>query len=124
MTAYWAMHHKAHLERGERILIHAAAGGVGLAAVQLAHAAGAEIVATTGSEDKRAYLRGLGIKHVMDSRSLRFADEIRARTGGEGVDVVLNCLTGNALIPRRGDVEATSRRLLIKTDDASQGSSP
>ncbi|HEX8113348.1 MAG TPA: SDR family oxidoreductase, partial [Kofleriaceae bacterium] len=117
MTAYWATHHKAHLERGERILIHAAAGGVGLAAVQLARAVGAEIFATAGSEGKRAYLRGLGIEHVMHSRSLRFADEIRARTGGEGVDVVLNCLTGDALIQSLGVLRAHGRFLEIGKRD-------
>jgi acyl transferase domain-containing protein/NADP-dependent 3-hydroxy acid dehydrogenase YdfG/acyl carrier protein len=117
MTAHWAMHHKARLAPGERILIHAAAGGVGLAAVQLARAAGAEIFATAGSEDKRAYLRALGIEHVMDSRSLGFADEIRARTNGEGVDVVLNCLTGNAVAKSLGVLRAHGRFLEIGKRD-------
>jgi len=117
MTAYWAMHHKAHLARGERILIHAATGGVGLAAVQLARAAGAEIFATAGSDDKRAYLRGLGVEHVMDSRSLDFADEIRARTNGEGVDVVLNCLTGDAMVKSLGVLRAHGRFLEIGQRD-------
>jgi NADPH:quinone reductase-like Zn-dependent oxidoreductase/acyl carrier protein len=117
MTAHWAMHHKAHLTRGERILIHAAAGGVGLAAVQLARAAGAEIFATAGSEDKRAYLRSLGIEHVMDSRSLAFADEIRAITQGEGVDVVLNCLTGDAVAASLGVLRAHGRFLEIGKRD-------
>ena len=117
MTAHWAMHHKAHLAHGERILIHAAAGGVGLAAVQLARAAGAEIFATAGSEDKRAYLRSLGIEHVMDSRSLAFADEIRAITQGEGVDVVLNCLTGDAVAVSVGVLRAHGRFLEIGKRD-------
>ncbi|HEX2691985.1 MAG TPA: SDR family NAD(P)-dependent oxidoreductase, partial [Kofleriaceae bacterium] len=117
MTAHWAMHHKARLAAGERILIHAAAGGVGLAAVQLARAAGAEIFATAGSEDKRAYLRSLGIEHVMDSRSLDFAREIRARTHGEGVDVVLNCLTGDALTASLGVLRAHGRFLEIGKRD-------
>jgi phthiocerol/phenolphthiocerol synthesis type-I polyketide synthase C len=117
MTAHWAMHHKARLARGERILIHAAAGGVGLAAVQLARRAGAEIFATAGSEAKREYLRGLGIEHVMDSRSLAFADEIRRRTGGEGVDVVLNCLTGDALAASVSVLRAHGRFLEIGKRD-------
>ncbi|HEX7843259.1 MAG TPA: SDR family NAD(P)-dependent oxidoreductase, partial [Kofleriaceae bacterium] len=117
MTAHWAMHHKARLAAGERILIHAASGGVGLAAVQLARAAGAEIFATAGSEDKRAYLRSLGIEHVMDSRSVDFADEIRARTGGEGVDVVLNCLTGDAMVASLGVLRAHGRFLEIGKRD-------
>ncbi len=99
MTARYALHHAARIKPGERILIHAAAGGVGLAAVMLAREAGAEIYATAGRPEKRQYLESLGIQAVMDSRSLNFADEIMARTGGEGVDVVLNSLAGE-FIPR------------------------
>ncbi|WP_394834890.1 SDR family NAD(P)-dependent oxidoreductase [Pendulispora rubella] len=94
MTAVYALEDVARLRPGERVLIHAAAGGVGLAAVQIAQSLGAEIFATAGSEDKRALLRSLGVAHVMDSRSLAFADEVLARTNGEGVDVVLNSLGG------------------------------
>ena len=97
MTAHHALHHVGRLERGERVLIHSASGGTGLAAVQLAQRAGAEIFATAGSEEKRAWLRARGLPHVMDSRTLTFANEIRALTGGVGVDVVLNSLTGEAL---------------------------
>ena len=95
VTAHHALHHVARLRRGERVLIHAAAGGVGLAAVQIAARAGAEIFATAGSEEKRAYLRSLGVHHVMSSRDLTFVDEVRERTGGQGVDVVLNSLAGD-----------------------------
>ena len=98
-TAWCALHDVARLRAGERVLIHAGAGGVGLAAVQIAQHLGAEIFCTAGSEEKRAYLRSLGIPHVMDSRSLSFADELMAVTGGEGVDVVLNSLAG-AFIPK------------------------
>ena len=94
LTAVWALEHVAQVKRGERVLIHAATGGVGLAAVQIARKLGAEIHATAGSEDKREYLRAIGITNVYDSRSLAFVDGIRAATGGEGVDVVLNALTG------------------------------
>ena len=96
-TAYYALHHLAHLQPGERILIHGAAGGVGIAAIQLAKHIGAEIFATAGSEEKRDFVRLLGADHVMDSRSLRFADEIAAATQGVGVDVVLNSLAGEAI---------------------------
>ncbi len=94
ITAYHALHNLGRLQKGERVLIHAAAGGVGLAAVQLARRAGAEIFATAGSDEKRDFLRSLGVEHVMDSRSLDFADEVREITSGEGVDVVLNSLAG------------------------------
>ncbi len=96
-TAYYAIHHLARIREGERILIHGAAGGVGIAAIQLAKWLGAEIFATAGSDDKRDFLRLLGVDHIFDSRSLAFADEILAITGGEGVDVVLNSLAGEAI---------------------------
>ena len=87
----------AGLRRGERVLIHAGAGGVGLAAIQLAQDVGAEIF-VTASAGKRAYLRGLGLHHVYDSRDTRFGSDILAATGGQGVDVVLNSLTSEGFI--------------------------
>ncbi len=87
----------AELKAGDRVLIHAGAGGVGLAAVQLAQAAGAEVF-TTASAPKQAYLRSLGVTHLFDSRSTAFGDEILDATGGAGVDVVVNSLTGEGFI--------------------------
>src|SRR5262249_16235152 len=97
LTAYYALHHQGRLARGERALIHAAAGGVGLAAVQICREAGAEIYATAGTPEKRDFLRSLGIKHIYDSRSLAFASEIMRDPRQEGVDVVLNSLAGEAI---------------------------
>src|SRR5262249_48644748 len=74
LTAHYALDHLGRMAAGEKVLIHAAAGGVGLAAVQLALRAGCEVFATAGSEEKRALLLALGVRHVMDSRSLAFAD--------------------------------------------------
>ena len=85
------------LNAGERVLIHAGAGGVGLAAIQLARAAGAEVYATA-SELKRPYLRSIGVEHVFDSRTTKFGEEILEATDGAGVDVVLNSLTGEGFI--------------------------
>lgn len=96
-TAYYALYHLAHLQPGERILIHGAAGGVGLAAIQLARHAGAEIYTTAGSALKRDFLRLLGVTNIFDSRSLAYADQIMQETAGEGVDVILNCLAGEAI---------------------------
>lgn len=96
-TAHHALVTQARLAAGERILIHAAAGGVGMAAVQIAQGLGAEVFATAGSPEKRAALRALGVKHVMDSRTLAFADEVKTATNGRGVDVVLNSLGGEFL---------------------------
>ena len=91
-TAYYSLFDLGRLEAGERVLIHAATGGVGLAAVQLAQSVGAEIFATAGSEEKHAHLRALGVKHILSSRSMDFAEQILELTDGEGVDMVLNSL--------------------------------
>jgi len=96
-TVYYALHHLARLMPGERILIHGAAGGVGIAAIRLAQHLGAEIYATAGSDERRQFVRQLGVDHVLDSRSLEFADRILELTDGEGVDVVLNSLAGEAI---------------------------
>ena len=85
------------LKAGERVLIHAGAGGVGLAAIQLVEAAGAEVFATA-STPKQAYLRSLGVSRLFDSRTTEFASQILDATGGEGVDVVLNSLTSEGFI--------------------------
>ena len=111
LTAHYALVHRGKLQAGERVLIHAAAGGVGLAAVQLAQRVGAEVFATAGSDEKRAYLKSLGVAHVMDSRSLDFADETLRATGGEGVNVVLNSLAG-PFIEKSFEVLANGGRFL------------
>ena len=87
----------AGLKAGDRVLIHAGAGGVGLAAIQLARAAGAEVFATA-SAPKQDYLGALGVEHVFDSRSTAFGGEILDATDGAGVDIVLNSLTGEGFI--------------------------
>ncbi|MEV4740694.1 SDR family NAD(P)-dependent oxidoreductase [Streptomyces sp. NPDC049555] len=97
LTVHHSLQHLARLAPGERVLVHGGAGGVGLAAVQYARWAGAEVLATAGTPAKRELLRLLGVAHVLDSRTLRFADEVRAVTGGHGVDVVLNSLAGEAV---------------------------
>lgn len=117
VTVWYALHHLARAEAGERILIHAAAGGVGLTAIQVAKRAGLEIHATAGSPEKRAFIRGLGVTHIYDSRSLDFADQIMEATGGEGVDMVLNSLAGEAIPKSLGVLRAYGRFLEIgKTD--------
>lgn len=97
LTAHYALRHIGNICPGDKVLIHSATGGVGLAAIQIAQKAGAEIFATAGNPAKRDLLRGLGIRHVMDSRSLEFADRIMAVTKGRGVDLVLNSLSGPAI---------------------------
>ncbi len=93
-TAHYALNILARVQPGERVLIHSATGGLGLAALALAQKAGCIIFATAGSDRKRAYLRDLGVPHIMDSRTLDFADEVLAGTDGRGVDILLNSLPG------------------------------
>src|SRR6185436_14650032 len=97
LTALYALRELARLEPGEKVLIHSASGGFGLAAVAVARLLGGEVLATAGNAEKRAFLRALGVEHVMDSRALSFGDEARERTGGRGVDIVLNSLSGSAI---------------------------
>ena len=111
VTADYALNHLARIGPGDRVLIHAAAGGVGLAAVQLAQRAGAEIIATVGSPAKRAHLESLGVRHITSSRSLAFADEVMSLTNGEGVDVVLNSLAGDFIERSLGVVRKGGRFL-------------
>jgi len=93
LTAEYGLTRLAKLQAGERVLIHSAAGGVGQAAVQIAQRAGAEIFATA-SPSKWDWLKSQGITHIMNSRTLDFAEEIMSLTNGHGVDVVLNSLNG------------------------------
>jgi acyl transferase domain-containing protein/NADPH:quinone reductase-like Zn-dependent oxidoreductase/SAM-dependent methyltransferase/acyl carrier protein len=97
MTAWHALRNVARLREGERILVHAGAGGVGMAAIQIALHLGAEIIATAGSPSKRALLKTLGVEHVIDSRRGDFAETVMKLTDGKGVDVVLNALAGEAI---------------------------
>ncbi|MEH0971253.1 amino acid adenylation domain-containing protein [Micromonospora sp. CPCC 205546] len=109
LTAYCALHRLAGLDAGQRLLVHAGAGGVGMAAVQLARNAGAEVFATA-SPSKWPVLRALGVdeEHLASSRTCEFRDRFLAATGGAGVDVVLDSLAGEFvdasldLLPRGG----------------------
>ncbi|EUA02502.1 zinc-binding dehydrogenase family protein [Mycobacterium kansasii 732] len=97
LTAWHSLCEVGRLAPGERVLIHSATGGVGMAAVSIATMIGARIYTTAGSDAKRDMLSKLGVEYVGDSRSADFADEILERTNGYGVDVVLNSLAGEAI---------------------------
>ncbi|WP_257098721.1 type I polyketide synthase [Pseudovibrio flavus] len=97
LTAYYALVELARLKSGESVLIHGGAGGVGLAAIQIARWRGARIYVSAGSPEKRAYLSTLGVDGVFDSRSLNFDEQLMAETNGQGVDLVLNSLFGEAM---------------------------
>ena len=125
-TAYATLYELGKMSKGDRVLIHAATGGVGMAALQLAQKAEAEVFATAGSERKRAFLRSLGVHHVLDSRSLDFADEIMKITQGEGVDIVLNSLAGDfipkslSVLRRNGRFLEIGQRDLLDKDQVAQ----
>ncbi|MEM9366255.1 MAG: SDR family NAD(P)-dependent oxidoreductase [Planctomycetota bacterium] len=123
LTAWHALVRLADLQPGERILIHAGAGGVGLAAIQIAQWIGAEVYTTAGSDEKRDFLRSIGVEHVFNSRTTEFADQIRAATGGEGIDVVLNSLPGEMIPKSLGLLRAYGRFLEIGKTDIYQNSS-
>ena len=98
LTADYSLRDVGRLQPGETVLIHAAAGGVGQAAVQIARALGATVLGTA-SPEKHEMLRALGVSHAFNSRDLSFVAGVRAATGGAGVDVVLNSLAGD-FIPK------------------------
>ncbi len=94
LTAWYALHDLGNLQRGERLLVHAAAGGVGMAAVQLAQWIGAEVLATA-STGKQEVVRSLGVSRIANSRDLSFVEAFRSTSSGAPVvDVVLNSLAG------------------------------
>jgi len=96
-TVIYGLEEKANLKKGQKVLIHNATGGVGLAAVNYAQMIGAEIFATAGTEEKRAFLTNMGIEHVYSSRNLDFSKKISEVTNKKGVDVVLSALPGEML---------------------------
>ncbi|MEQ9440316.1 MAG: SDR family NAD(P)-dependent oxidoreductase [Cyclobacteriaceae bacterium] len=97
LTAHYSLNYLARISEDDTVLIHAASGGVGIAAICLAQLAGAKVIATAGTKEKRAFVRSLGIEHVFDSRSLKFADQVKEATQGRGVDIVLNSLSGKGI---------------------------
>jgi NADPH:quinone reductase-like Zn-dependent oxidoreductase/acyl carrier protein len=97
LTAHYALSRLARLQQGQTLLVHSAAGGLGQAAVQIARCHGATVIATAGTTEKRAFLRGQGITHVFDSRSEHFAEDVLHVTAGRGVDVILNALSGEKI---------------------------
>ncbi len=97
MTSWHALQNVARMRRGETILVHAGAGGVGMAAIQIARHLGVEVIASAGNATKRRLLETLGVKHVIDSRRGDFAEAVMELTGGRGVDAILNALAAEAI---------------------------
>ncbi|KAJ5375590.1 Acyl transferase/acyl hydrolase/lysophospholipase [Penicillium concentricum] len=100
LTSLYCLYHLAHLQKGQSVLIHSAAGGIGISSIELAQYKGAEIYVTVGTEDKRNFLHekfGIPYERMFSSRTTQFSREILAATNGKGIDVILNSLTGDLL---------------------------
>jgi polyketide synthase 5 len=93
-TSHYALINLARIRKGDTVLIHSAAGGIGHAAISVAKHVGATIYATAGSEEKRQLVRDMGVEHVYNSRSTEWFDDLMRDTDGKGVDVILNSLAG------------------------------
>ena len=96
-TAYATVVDVGKITSGQTVLIHGAAGGVGSAAVQLAHNVGCTVIATVSNKKKEEYVRRLGAQYVFNSRSCSFASDVMEATGGRGCDLILNCLSGRSM---------------------------
>lgn len=120
LTAYHMLHGLTEIREGDRILIHAAAGGVGIAAVQMARAVNAEIFATA-SASKHDFLRGLGVQHCIDYNTQDFAAEVKRITKGEGVDIVMDALGGSGLNKSYASLRAGGRLFSFGFSAAAQG---
>ena len=102
---------RGHLKTGERFLVHGGSSGIGSTAIQLAHAFGAEVFATAGSESKCAFCRTLGADHAIDYKTQDFVAEIKAITEKRGVDVILD-MVGGPYLPRNISIMAMEGRLV------------
>ena len=131
-TATWALFNRGHAQSGETLLVHGASGGVGLAAVQLAHAAGMRVLGTAGSAEGLELIRQNGAEAAFDHHDSRHLEEIKAATGGRGPDIVLEMLANQNLgsdltilapngrvvvVGSRGPVEIDPRNLMMREAD-------
>ena len=124
-TAYYSLITIAHLQQGESVLIHAAAGGVGQAAIMLAQVIGADIYATVGSDSKKEHLMnvyGLTQDRIFSSRSPYFSQQVRDATKQRGVDVILNSLGGELLRASWESLAKFGRFVEIGKKDINQNS--
>ncbi|KAF2177304.1 ketoacyl-synt-domain-containing protein [Zopfia rhizophila CBS 207.26] len=100
LTSLYSLFNLADLKKGDRVLIHSATGGLGIASIQICHAVGAEVYATVGQEIKKQFLMesfGIPQEHIFNSRNIEFEGQIMEQTNGYGVDIILNSLTGDLL---------------------------
>ena len=112
-TAWFGLHRRANLQPGETLLVHAGAGGVGSAAIQLGKAAGATVIATAGSDEKTAVCTSLGADHVINYKTQDFSEEVKTITGGRGADVVFDPVGGDVFDGSTRCIAFEGRLLLI-----------
>ncbi|MCP8706421.1 NADPH:quinone oxidoreductase family protein [Streptomyces sp. AC04842] len=112
-TAWFALHRRARLEAGETLLVHAAAGGVGSAAVQLGKAAGATVIGVAGGADKAAVARELGCDVVIDRREQDVVAAVKEATGGRGADVIFDPVGGEAYTQSAKTVAFEGRIVIV-----------
>jgi len=121
-AAYRGLIDVAGLQPGERVLIHHATGGVGMAALRICQWKGAEVFATAGSEAKHRLLREMGVKNVYSSRTLDFVQQIRENTGDQGVDIVIGAVSGPALHAGLGLLRSGGRYIALGNGDMASDS--
>ena len=112
-TTYYALYHRANLKEGEVLLVHAGAGGVGSAAIQLGKAVGAKVIATAGGSEKVDVCRKLGADVVIDYRSEDFVDIVKKETDGKGADVIYDPVGGDTFDRSRKCIAFDGRILVI-----------
>jgi NADPH2:quinone reductase len=112
-TGHLALHRRAGIRPGETLLVHAGAGGVGSAAIQLGLAAGARVIATAGGPEKVAILRDLGAEIAIDYRSEDFVEIVKEATGGDGADVIFDPVGGDTFDRSRKCIAFEGRILVI-----------
>ena len=112
-TAYYGLHLKAQAKPGETVLVHGASGGVGLAAVQIAHAAGLTVIGTAGSDKGKSAVSEAGADHVLDHTQDGYLDEVKALTGGKGPDIILEMLANVNLAQDLGVIAQNGRVVVI-----------
>ena len=112
-TAYYGLHMRANAQPGETILVHGASGGVGLAAVQIAAAAGMTVIGTAGSDEGLALVKAQGAQHVLDHSKDGYLDEVKTLTGGAGPSVILEMLANINLSKDLGALAPSGRIVVI-----------
>ena len=112
-TGYVALHHRGAIKEGETLLVHAGAGGVGSAAIQLGRAAGARVIATAGGPEKVAICRELGADVAIDYRSQDFVEAVKDATSGRGADVIYDPVGGEVFDRSRRCIAWEGRLLVI-----------